>query len=78
MAPLKARVRNGRLVLDEPTALPEGSEVELVPLADDWDDLADEDRARLHAALEASEEDVAAGRVVPAEDVIAEVRRIAR
>jgi len=32
MQSMKARVRNGRLVLDEPTELPEGEEVELVPL----------------------------------------------
>jgi len=32
MTPLKARVKNGRLVLDEPTDLPEGDEVALVPL----------------------------------------------
>ena len=31
MTPLKARVKNGRLVLDEPTDLPEGDVVELVP-----------------------------------------------
>jgi hypothetical protein len=30
---LKARVRAGRLVVDEPTDLPEGTEVELLPLA---------------------------------------------
>jgi hypothetical protein len=32
MQPLKAHVKNGRLVLDEPTDLPEGEEIELVPL----------------------------------------------
>jgi hypothetical protein len=31
MLPLKAHVKNGRLVLDEPTDLPEGDVVELVP-----------------------------------------------
>jgi hypothetical protein len=31
MQPLRAHVRNGRLVLDEPTDLPEGQMVELVP-----------------------------------------------
>jgi len=74
MVVLKAHVRNGRLVLDEPTDLPDGTEVELLP-ADAWDDLDDQDRARLHAVLEASEEDIAAGRVFPAEDLIAELRR---
>jgi hypothetical protein len=34
MQPLKAHVRNGRLVLDEPTDLPEGEVVELVPRGD--------------------------------------------
>ena len=28
---LKARVRAGRLIVDEPTDLPEGTEVELIP-----------------------------------------------
>ena len=32
MQPLKAHVRNGRLVLDEPTDRPEGDVIELVPL----------------------------------------------
>jgi hypothetical protein len=40
MTPLKPRVRHGRLVLDEATDLPEGTEVDLVP-ADWWDDLAE-------------------------------------
>ena len=47
---LKARVHDGRLILDEPIDLPEGTEVDLVP-ANDGDDLDDADRARLHAAI---------------------------
>jgi hypothetical protein len=35
MRVLKARVRGGRLVLDEPTELPEGTEVELVAVEDE-------------------------------------------
>src|SRR5207247_661759 len=62
---LKARVKAGRLVVDEPTDLPEGTEVELLPL-DPGDWLDDEDRAALHKALQDSEEDLKAGRpVVP-------------
>ena len=34
MLPLKAHVKNGRLVLDEPTDLPEGDVIELVPLGE--------------------------------------------
>jgi hypothetical protein len=72
-ATLRAHVRNGRLVLDEPTDLPDGTEVELAPI--DADDLDDEDRAALHAALEASEEEFKAGKGIPAAEVIAELRR---
>lgn len=72
MTAVKAKVRNGRLTVDEPTELPEGAEIELVPL-DGWDDLDDEDRKRLHAALAASEEDVAQGRVRDARDVLADL-----
>lgn len=66
---LKARVRGGRLILDEPIDLPEGSEVDLVPV-DDGDSLDDEDRARLHAALERSAEQFLAGQGIPAAEVL--------
>lgn len=53
MERLNAHVKNGRLVLDEPTDLTEGS---IVPLevAPDWDDLDDEERAALHREIAAS------------------------
>ncbi len=70
---IKARVRAGRLVLDEPTTLPEGTEVELLPL-DPGDWLDDTDRAALHAALLESQADVAAGRLVDAADLLKELR----
>lgn len=70
---LKARVHNGRLVVDEPTTLPEGTEVALLPL-DPGDWLDAEDRAALHRALLASQEDVEAGRLVDAEEVLSELR----
>lgn len=73
---MKARVYNGRLKLDEPTDLPDGTEVELVaiPSAEaDKDELSDTDRARLHQALAASDQDILAKRVRPAADVIAEI-----
>ena len=53
MSPLRARVENGRLVLDEPTTLPDGTVVELV-VDDDGDDLTDEERRALHEALSGS------------------------
>ena len=53
MTPLKARVQNGRLLLDEPTDLPDGMVVELVA-DDDGDDLTKQERRALHDALSAS------------------------
>jgi hypothetical protein len=76
---LRAHVANGRLLLDEPTELPDGTEVELVCLNDvDADELDDEDRARLHAALIASETEVEAGQLIDAAELIAELRESAR
>jgi hypothetical protein len=76
MNSVKAHVRNGRLILNEPTDLPEGAEVELVAV--DWDDLDEEDCRRLHEALAASEDDIAHGRARPAADVLADLRRPSR
>ena len=70
---LKARVKAGRLVVDEPTDLPEGTVVELLPL-DPGDWLDDEDRAALHQALRDSEDDVTAGRLVDADAILRELR----
>jgi hypothetical protein len=70
---IKARVRGGRLVLDEPTTLPEGTELELLPL-DPGDWLDEADRAALHAALAQSQADVDAGRLIDAADVLKRLR----
>ena len=75
MQPVKARVKNGRLVLDEPTDRPEGEEVELDEvLARGGDYLDDEERERLHRSIDRGLEDVKAGRTVPADQAIAELR----
>ena len=58
MQPLKAHVKNGRLVLDEPTDLPEGTEVEVVLVDDGFDA---EERARLIQAIEDGEDDIERG-----------------
>ena len=70
---IKAHVRAGRLVVDEPTTLPEGTEVELLPL-DPGDWLDDTDRAALHAALSRSDADVTAGRLTDASVVLQRLR----
>ncbi len=67
MQALKARVRNGRLVLDEPTALPDGTGVRVALL--DGDELEERDRAALEQALAEGEEDLAGGRVVSEADL---------
>jgi hypothetical protein len=74
MHPLKAHVRNGRLVLDEPTDRPEGDEVELVALdevlASGGDYLDAKERERLHDSIERGVADGKAGRTVDARLVL--------
>ena len=70
---IKARVNAGRLVVDEPTDLPDGTEVELLPL-DPGDWLDEAGRAALHKALRESNADVSAGRLVDADQVLRELR----
>ena len=67
MQPLKAHVHNGRLVLDEPTDLPEGTEVRLT-VADDA--MGEEERAGLHASLERSMAQAKAGKLIDADVVL--------
>jgi hypothetical protein len=74
MGPLQARVENGRLVLDEPTTLPDGTVVDLVA-DDDGDDLTDEERRHLHEQLSASWTSAEAGRLQPASAILDELRR---
>jgi hypothetical protein len=72
MKALKARVRARRLVLDEPTNLPEGAEVRVALV--DSDELDDKERAELHAALLAAEAELDAGQVANEADLWARVR----
>lgn len=72
MEPLNARVRNGRLVLDEPTDLPEGVQVRLV-LAD-GDEMPKEEREALYESLREGVADIEAGRTVDAREAIARAR----
>ena len=79
MHPLKAHVQNGRLVLDDPTDLPEGELVYvqvvhgIVP--DAADDLDDADRDRLHAELDAAIVEADAGQTEGFGDMVAELRQ---
>ncbi len=53
MATLKAVVHNGRAVIDDLCDYPDGTVLEL-EVVHDSDDLDDEERAKLHAALDRS------------------------
>ena len=73
----KVRVENGRIQIDEATDLPNGTELLLVPAAPlgaQVDDLDEDERAELHQAIRDGFEDAKAGRTVPAEQWLAELR----
>ena len=74
MSPLRAHVEKGRLVLDEPTSLPDGTIVDLVA-DDEGDDLTDEERRSLHEALSASWKSAEADRLRPASAILDELRQ---
>ena len=73
MKTVRGRVQGGRLKVDEPTDLPDDTEVELALILDEGDDLDDDERARLHAALRISEAEAERGEVYPLEQVLAEL-----
>jgi hypothetical protein len=74
MTPLRARVENGRLHLDQPTGLPEGTELDLV-IDDEGDDLTEHERQALHETLSRSWTSAQAGKLRPAAAIIDELRR---
>ena len=71
MQALKAVVKNGRLVLDEPTKLPEGTEVELLSIDDAIDP---EERVRLLQSIEDGYADIERGDHVDGFEFIAKLR----
>ncbi len=70
---LRAHVKNGRLVLDEPVDLPDGTVVDLVP-ADEADDLDEGECARQAAVIATSRAEVGRGEGRPAVEVLARLR----
>lgn len=76
MRVLKAQVKAGRLVLDEPTDLPDGTEVELTLVDESWlDGMEPDERRRLLQAIEEGEEDIARGDVVDGDELLADLDR---
>lgn len=71
---IRARVSKGRLVLDEPTSLPEGTVLDLVA-DDEGDDLTSEEVAERDSAIAKAWRSVLQGRGRPASEVLADLRR---
>jgi hypothetical protein len=67
----KLQVTNGRLVLDEPTNLPDGAEVEVVVVDDE---LSAEGQVALHASLDRALDDSEAGRGTDAWEYLKQYR----
>jgi hypothetical protein len=72
MRTVRAHVRSGRIVVDEPTDLPDGNEVEVH--LDDSGALRREEIADIEAGIDAGLADAEAGRVRDARAVLAELR----
>ncbi len=76
MKTLKAHVENGRVIVDEPTDLPDGTVLELV-VPDEGDDLDEEERAALRAELRRSYAEYKAGvPMTSAEELLDELRNL--
>jgi hypothetical protein len=71
MQTYRARVRSGRLTLDEPTTLPEGTEVELISV--DELDLGEEEIDELRHVLAQGLEEARTGAGIPAGQALLEL-----
>jgi hypothetical protein len=74
MSVIRARVVNGRLQLDAPTSLPEGTVLNLV-VDDEGDDLDVSERAALDSAISRALASTQAGQGRPAAEVLASLRK---
>ena len=71
MTALKAHVENGRIIVDEPTDLPDGTVLHVLPVSAEMD--ADE-RAALERSIEEGYEDFVKGDVEDAFEHLARIR----
>lgn len=71
---MRARVKNGRLVVDEPTFLPEGTILDLV-VDDEGDNLDASERALRDEALVRAWQQAQSGQGRRAHDVLNDLRR---
>jgi len=75
MTILHALVRNGRVVVDEPTDLPDGAKVDLL-LLDAASDLGPEEQAALEASVGRGLAEADRGELHSVDEVLARLRRI--
>jgi hypothetical protein len=69
MSAIVAKVRNGRIQIDEATDLPDGTTVELY-VVEQGHELDDEERRALDDAIQEAAESVARGEKIPAHEVL--------
>lgn len=72
---MRARVKGGHIVVDEPTDLPDGTELTLL-LLEAEDEMTAEERADLDAMIERGRGEIAAGKGVSPEDLLARIRAL--
>lgn len=72
--PLLAHVKNGRLVLDVPTDLPEGAQVILHREDELGEELTAEEHAKLDEEIRLSRRQLEAGEVIGADQLVAQMR----
>ncbi len=72
---LKAHVVNGKIVVDEPVDLPDGSELRVYLYDAAADGMSAQERAALEHRLERSLAQADAGELIEADEVIDELRR---
>ena len=73
MSAIRARVQNGRLLVDAPTSLPEGTVLDLV-VDDEGDELEEDERAALDAAISHAVAAANARHVQSADEVLKALR----
>ena len=70
MSALRAHVENGRIVVDDPTDLPDGTVLHVFPVSG-GDGMTVEELEALERALARGSADIAAGRVIDASELLA-------
>jgi predicted DNA-binding antitoxin AbrB/MazE fold protein len=74
MAILRGRIEHGRIVVDQPIDLPDGTEVEIALF--ESDEMTAEERAELDASPERGMEQAARGEGISAEEMLRRLRAI--